>query len=68
MKYRLKIVSGSLALVFMLLFGAVSFAKTMNRSTGSSPTMVTIGKDKDKNYRKHHRHHHRHYKRYWNRR
>ena len=68
MKYRLRIVSGSLALVFMLLFGAVSFAKTANRTTVSSPNMVTMGKDKDEKYRKHHRRHHRHHKRYWNRR
>ncbi|HXD33738.1 MAG TPA: hypothetical protein VN643_21640 [Pyrinomonadaceae bacterium] len=69
MKYRFKIMSSTLGLTFMLLFGAVAFAHTTNKSMAkpvmSSARMMPASKDRwDKH--KHHRHHRRHH-RHWRR-
>ena len=60
MKNRFKIMSGALALAFMLLFGAVAFAHTTNTSLAnpnmSSTGMPAAGKDRWKRHHRRHRH------------
>jgi len=60
MKTRFKTMSGALALTFMLLFGAVAFARTTNASMASpnlSSAPQQLGRDIRRDTRRHRRHH-----------
>ena len=63
MSNRFKSMSGVLALTFMLLFGAVAFARTANPSMTNrnmgSPEMPSAPKE-HWNKKRHHRRHHHH--------
>jgi hypothetical protein len=63
MKNRFRTMGGALALTFMLLFGAVAFARTTNANM-ASPNLSSAPKQLERNIRqdirRHRRHHHRH--------
>jgi len=66
---KLKTISGALALAFMLLCGAVSFAHAANKSMANasmnSAGNATMGKDRQElSNHHHHRRHHRHWHRW----